>query len=36
MNRFGENTKILEQFLFENKTIGILKLDNLSLRKYGV
>ena len=36
MNRFGSNLEIIESFFRVNKTVAIIKLNNLALKKHGV
>ena len=35
LNRFGEETNVLENFVRENQSVAILKLDNLQLKRDG-
>ena len=36
MNRFGSNMEIIEDFFRRNKTVAVMKLNNLALKKNGV
>lgn len=35
LNRFGEETNVLEDFVRQNESVAILKLDNLQLKREG-
>lgn len=36
MNRFGDQMKVLSYFCEKNRTVSILKLENMSLKKHGL